>query len=74
MNYGPYSLQYSSFLVFIGKLYWYDLFNVTDCNLLFPIFLMYTNGVLNGFGWVLPHKFDSPLFVHPTNMSYPVCC
>ncbi|KAL9955110.1 hypothetical protein ACROYT_G036394 [Oculina patagonica] len=55
----------------MGKLYWYDLLNVTDCSSLFPVFLMYTNGVLNGFGWVLPHKLDSPRFVHPTNVSYP---
>lgn len=55
----------------MGKLYWYDLLNVSDCNSLFPVFLMYTNGVLNGFGWILPHKVDNPRFVHPTNVSFP---
>lgn len=55
----------------MGKLYWYDLLNVSDCNSLFPVFLMYTNGVLNGFGWVLPHNLDNSRFVHPTNISYP---
>lgn len=55
----------------MGKMYWYDLLNVKDCNSMFPAFLMYTNRVLNGFGWVLPHKIDDPRFVHPTNSSFP---
>ncbi|XP_022782025.1 uncharacterized protein LOC111323023 [Stylophora pistillata] len=55
----------------MGKLYWYDLPNVSDCNSLLPVFLMYTNGVLNGFGWILPYKVDNPRFVHPTNVSFP---
>lgn len=72
-------LNLSSFfvVVFQGKMYWYDLLNVFDCNSLFPVFVMYTNGVLNGFGWILPFKLDNPRFVHPTNVSFPVgifCC
>lgn len=55
----------------MGKMYWYDLLNVFDCNSLFPVFVMYTNGVLNGFGWILPFKLDNPRFVHPTNVSFP---
>lgn len=55
----------------MGKLYWYDLSNVADCDSVFPVFLMFTNGVLNGFGWVLPFKVDNPRFVHPTKESFP---
>ena len=58
--------------LFKGKLYWYDLSNVADCESVFPVFLMFTNGVLNGFGWVLPFKVDNPRFVHPTKESFPV--
>ncbi|XP_068673239.1 uncharacterized protein [Montipora foliosa] len=55
----------------MGKLYWYDLVSVSDCNSLFPVFLMYTNEVLNGFGWILPYKNENPRFVHATNASFP---
>lgn len=58
--------------LFKGKLYWYDLSNVADCDSVFPVFLMFTSGVLNGFGWVLPYKVDNPRFVHPTKESFPV--
>lgn len=55
----------------MGKLYWYGLSKVSDCNTLFPVFLMYTNKELNGFGWILPHKINNTQFVHATHSSFP---
>ena len=57
-----------------GRLYWHNLLNQADCKSLFPVFLMYTSGMLNGFGWVLPKKVNNTRFVHPTNASFPVRC
>lgn len=54
----------------MGKLYWYDLSNVSDCNSLLPVFLIYTNKVLNGFGWILPYKIDNARFVHVSQLSF----
>eukprot|EP01099_Mayorella_cantabrigiensis_P004419 TRINITY_DN331_c0_g1_i2.p1 TRINITY_DN331_c0_g1~~TRINITY_DN331_c0_g1_i2.p1 ORF type:complete len:288 (-),score=67.30 TRINITY_DN331_c0_g1_i2:134-997(-) len=51
----------------MGKHYWYNLTATTDCNYLYPVFLLYNNGDLDSFGWVigkLPEE-SGPRWEHP---------
>jgi len=51
----------------MGKHYWYNLTATTDCNYLYPVFLLYNGGNLDSFGWVigkLPEE-SGPRWEHP---------
>jgi hypothetical protein len=61
-------------LLHSGLHYWYDLSKNMDCDNLYPVFLLYNGGVLNGFGWALGMdlKDYSPRIEHPPQSSYGV--
>jgi len=51
----------------MGKHYWYNLTTTSDCNYIYPVFLLYNNGDLDSFGWViakLPQE-SGPRWEHP---------
>ncbi|KAK6184626.1 hypothetical protein SNE40_007062 [Patella caerulea] len=50
----------------MGVHYWYELSKNTDCQRMFPVFLLYNNGHLNGFGWAFNTDLSSPRYEHPT--------
>ena len=55
-----------------GQLYWYNLSRDTNCDELFPLFLMYNDGRLNGIGWVVMETMNSSRFVQSTSHSFEV--
>ncbi|KAH9524944.1 hypothetical protein Btru_028322 [Bulinus truncatus] len=54
----------------MGKHYWYNLRTDTDCNKMFPVFLLYNKGELVAFGWALLTTLNSPRYEHPTPGTY----
>lgn len=60
--------------LFTGLHYWYDLSKSMSCDRLFPMFLLYNNGVLNGFGWAFGMDLQtySSRIEHPAKNSYKV--
>lgn len=56
-----------------GKHYWYNLSDDMDCGDIFPVFLLYNRGKLNGMGWAMTTPIDSPRYEHPPPSSYEVC-
>jgi len=53
----------------MGVHYWWNLTASTPCNALFPVFLLYNDGMLNAWGWVfdsLPEESGGSRFEHPT--------
>jgi len=49
----------------MGQHYWYDIKTDMDCNDFFPIFLMYNEGILNGFGFATGSDVQSSNVEHP---------
>ena len=43
-----------------------------NCKELFPLFLMYNDGILNGMGWAVLQSVSSYRFVQPTFDSFEV--
>ncbi|XP_031568100.1 uncharacterized protein LOC116302851 isoform X2 [Actinia tenebrosa] len=57
----------------MGQLYWYNISSRMACRDMFPVFLMYNNGELNGFGWIVLDDLDittSTSFVRATSTSF----
>ncbi|ESO95124.1 hypothetical protein LOTGIDRAFT_232212 [Lottia gigantea] len=50
----------------MGLHYWYDLSEDLSCQSMFPVFLLYNGGDLNGFGWAMTTDLDSKRYEHPT--------
>jgi hypothetical protein len=44
--------------IYLGIHYWYDNRLDSNCDTLFPAFLMYNKGKLTGFGWANVGKFE----------------
>ncbi|KAK0065125.1 hypothetical protein Bpfe_005683 [Biomphalaria pfeifferi] len=55
----------------MGKHFWYDLRADSDCNALFPVFLLYNNkGELTAFGWAMVTNLVSTRYEHPSPISF----
>lgn len=54
----------------MGKHYWYDLHDDMSCGSIFPAFLLYNSGELNGFGWAMTTYIVSDRYEHPPPASY----
>lgn len=54
----------------MGKHYWYNLRADTNCDTIFPAFLLYSHGELTAFGWALLTNLTSARYEHPTHGSY----
>ncbi|XP_045190122.1 uncharacterized protein LOC123547240 isoform X2 [Mercenaria mercenaria] len=56
----------------MGLHYWYNLSKDMSCDNLYPVFLLYNGGVLNGFGWAIGMdlKSYSTRIEHPPQSSY----
>jgi len=50
----------------MGQHYWYGIKTDMDCNDFFPIFLLYNQGILNGFGFATGSDITSSNVEHPT--------
>jgi len=52
----------------MGVHYWYDIKSDMDCSTMFPVFLLYNNGKLNGWGWIfVPGPTEkNPRFENPS--------
>ena len=50
---------------FTGQHYWYDVSKKMDCQDFFPVFLLYNDGLLNGFGWATSGNLESKYVEHP---------
>ncbi|KAL5022525.1 hypothetical protein ScPMuIL_001680 [Solemya velum] len=51
----------------MGVHYWYDLTLDMSCDRMFPVFLMYNEGTLTGFGWAFQTGLNSTRYEHPTS-------
>jgi len=52
----------------MGQHYWYNSSPAMDCDDLFPIFLLYNQGILNGFGFATGTDITSSNVEHPPTM------
>jgi len=50
---------------YFGTYYWYKVSKKMDCEETFPVFVLYSKGKINGFGWSLKGNFNDPKFDHP---------
>merc|ERR1712150_420440 len=65
----------------MGNHYWYDVTPDMTCEEFQPIFLLYNDNILNGFGWAMIADLPSPRLEHPTSSAlggfmpddYPPC-
>ncbi|XP_078695110.1 uncharacterized protein LOC144924043 [Branchiostoma floridae x Branchiostoma belcheri] len=48
-----------------GQHYWYKFRPDMNCDDFYPVFLMYNDGKLNGFGWNINTVLDSPRYESP---------
>jgi len=56
----------------MGMHYWYNMRSDMDCkNELYPVFLLYDQGELNGFGFAVGGNFENPRFEHPPVFTLP---
>ncbi|KAK7488124.1 hypothetical protein BaRGS_00020566, partial [Batillaria attramentaria] len=49
-----------------GNHQWFNVSRTSDCDYAFPVFLLYTEGKLNAFGWAMIFGQTSPRFERPT--------
>ncbi|KAL8618127.1 hypothetical protein ACOMHN_034354 [Nucella lapillus] len=49
----------------MGLHYWYNVSEDMSCNDFQPVFLLYTGGKLNAFGWAMGVDLTSPRYEHP---------
>ncbi|CAH1785194.1 unnamed protein product, partial [Owenia fusiformis] len=49
----------------MGQHYWYNTSENMNCENFFPMFLLYTDGKLKGFGWALDADLTSETWEHP---------
>ncbi|CAG5119969.1 unnamed protein product, partial [Candidula unifasciata] len=51
------------------KHWWYNLREDMDCGDIFPVFLLYNEGELTGFGWAITTYINSDRYEHPPSSS-----
>ncbi|RUS79208.1 hypothetical protein EGW08_013037 [Elysia chlorotica] len=57
----------------MGKHYWYNISKDMNCDSFYPVFLMYNNGELTGFGWAFVNANLSSLnYEHPDKAVFPL--
>ncbi|GFO02749.1 hypothetical protein PoB_002925400 [Plakobranchus ocellatus] len=54
----------------MGNHYWYNITDNMDCNAFFPVFLLYNEEKLNGFGWALVADLPSSHYEHPGKETF----
>lgn len=50
-----------------GTYYWYNISKSMDCEETYPVFILYSYGKLNAFGWSIKGYFHDEKFAHPTS-------
>jgi len=50
----------------MGQHYWYRIYDDMSCDSIFPFFLLYNDGQLNGFGFAFTANLTAPIYEHPT--------
>lgn len=54
----------------MGRHYWHGISRGMSCDHFFPVFLLYNEGELNGFGWALGANLRSSRYEHPGRRVY----
>merc|ERR1711872_188210 len=50
-----------------GTYHWYNVSRDMDCEMMYPVFALYSKGKLNAFGWSLKGYFNDEKFDHPSS-------